>query len=97
MKQKLTTYVFALPDHSWNAEKGCYEKGVHYITWPHDTYGEHTPVTSAEIEVEIPATFSYEELRLAELKAEQAKVNAEFTARITAIQGQINELLAIEG
>lgn len=51
------------------------------------------PVT---VEAEVPDNFDIRAAKLRDLQAEQAKVRAEMSARITDLQRQINELMAIE-
>ena len=48
------------------------------------------------IEVDIPDDFDPRPAQIAELQAERTKVQAEFSARVTAIERQISELTCLE-
>lgn len=53
-------------------------------------------VKPVEIEVEAPTDFDPRAAKLASLREEEKRVRAEFQARITELQRQQSELLAIE-
>lgn len=53
-------------------------------------------VKPVDIEVEAPTDFDPRAAKLASLKEEEQRVRAEFTKRITELQRQQSELLALE-
>lgn len=53
-------------------------------------------VSPAVVEVPVPANFDPRAAKLASLQEEERKTRADFTRRITEIQRQIGELLALE-
>lgn len=59
-------------------------------------YG-YVTVMPHEIEVEVPDDFDPRPKQVAALEAEKQKARAEFHARVTEIDRQIQSLLAIEG
>jgi hypothetical protein len=97
MKKKLTVYVIPQPTESWDVETCGMKKKVTYFPYCFDTYCKQKAITSVEIEVEVPDELTYEDLKLQALREQLANVNAEFGRRVTEINAQINELLAIEG
>ena len=53
-------------------------------------------VKPVEVEVPVPVNFDPRAAKLASLKEEEQRVRAEFQARITELQRQQSELLALE-
>jgi hypothetical protein len=49
------------------------------------------------VEFDIPGHADVRALKLSQLEKTKRELQAEFTARVTELQSQINELLAIEG
>lgn len=92
-----TVYLIAKPVSDYNFETSKYENKIEYLAWPYAVYGEVEPIASMEVSFEIEESPDPLQLRLKELEATKTRVEGEFTARITEIQRQINECLAIEG
>ena len=89
-------YLIARPSSKYNPETYSYEDCVAFQVWPYDNYSEVPAVASLEVTFEVPDNLSAKELKLAELEYERTKLMADFNARITQIQCQINQLTAIE-
>lgn len=53
-------------------------------------------VGPVEVEAEVPENFDVRSAKLAHIRAQETKLRAEFQARITELQRQAQELLAIE-
>lgn len=53
-------------------------------------------VQPVEVTVEVPESFDVRAAKLASIRAEEAELRAKFQARITELQREANELLAIE-
>jgi hypothetical protein len=97
MQVTVKTYLIAKPASEWDSEKGKYVETVEFFPWPYESYSETTALTSQEISFEVPDGINAHDLKLQELFAQKTKLQAEFGARITEIQAQINQLTAIEG
>lgn len=97
MKVSIPVYIHARPQTEYDPPSGTLKPSLLFFAWPYENYDGAEFVCTASMEVDVPATLSVDGVRLAVLRREQARVQAEFTARITAIQSQINNLLAIEG
>ena len=78
-------------------KKDGWSKGNDYHFYKHDM-SEHGYVTVMphEIAVEVPDDFDPRPQQVAALEAEKQKARAEFHARVTEIDRQIQSLLAIE-
>jgi hypothetical protein len=93
---ELPVYLMAKAVARWDAEKRDCVPSVDYFVWPYPTY------QGAEVVNETTITFEIQELdpkdlKLKELQEEKRRISAEFQAKVTDIQSQINNLLAIEG
>ena len=96
MQVTKTVYLIAKPVRQYNFEERQYEDTVSYMPWSHPSYGGTEAVASLEVTFEVPDNFNYHDLKLQELEREKKNIQAEFTKRLTEIQAQINEHLAIE-
>lgn len=54
-------------------------------------------VGTVEVEYEVPDNFNLQQAKAGAIQKEIQKVRADFQARITELQAQYNECLAIEG
>lgn len=75
------------------------DESQHFAFWRGDKLDGDSlgvPVREATITFEVPADFDPREPRIAALKAKKAQLQAEFTARITEIEREINKLQALE-
>jgi hypothetical protein len=96
MQVTQTVYLIARPSSEYNSETFSYEDCVAFQVWPYDNYAEVPAVASLKVTFEVPDNLNAKDLKLAELESERTKLMAEFNARITQIQSQINQLTAIE-
>lgn len=64
--------------------------------WSEESRDGHVHIAEHSIEVEVPDDFDPRPQLVAHLTAEKQKVRAEFAARITELDTQINNLLALE-
>lgn len=62
-----------------------------------DDSEERIFVSEQSVTVEVPADFDYRPALIKALEAEKEKARAAFAERVTSLDRQINELLAIEG
>lgn len=99
---KITTkrYAFLPKDSTVTPDKLQTEAGVRHLQFFSDRDGwekyGYTFVGEAEVTVEIPEVRVLVENKVAALREEEATVRAEAVAKCTAIQSQIQNLLAIE-
>jgi hypothetical protein len=92
-----TVFLIAGPGSRWDQEKYQYEDCVEFTVWPYEKYGDSlSSVTSLEVTFEVPDGLNAKDLKLAALRAEQLKLQADFNNRIVQIQAEINQLTAIE-
>ena len=83
----------AIDATQWKWEK----KPSSYDFYCFDASDEHTvKVMDHEFTVEIPDDFDTRPALVAQLEQEKQKLSAEYQARVTEINGQIQSLLAIE-
>ena len=92
-----TVYLIAKPTTDYNFELGEYVDSVEFLPWPYKEYGEYKAISSTEVSFEISELLNPKQLKIEALEREAQKLKADFQARITEIQHQINECLAIEG
>ena len=93
-----TVYLIAKASLQYNEKTYEFEDFVEYIAWPYDSYGEQGKcVAQMEVQFDAGPELNPIQLRLEELEKEKTKLQADFQSRITEIQRQINECLAIEG
>jgi len=97
MKCKQTIFIFPRPAETWDVDSGQYVKKVEPWLWPFDSYSELQAIGSIEVEFDFPDNLDHNTLRIEELESSKKRLQADFNARVTQIQSQINELLAIEG
>jgi len=97
MKCKQTIFIIPVPNEVWDGESYHYVKKVEPKLWPYDSYDELQAIGSVEVEFDFPDNLDHNTLRIEQLEAAKKQLQADFNARVTQIQGQINELLAIEG
>ena len=95
MKVTINGFVFWKPDYL--STKGDFEfLPWDCRDWEKTSRGGRVFVAEHTIEVEIPEAFNPLPSQLAELEAEKQKARADFQARVTEIDRQIQSLLAIE-
>ena len=92
-----TVYLIAIPYEKWNVDSLQYEPCINYQQWCYPSYDGFEAISQKEVSFEILEEPDHRQLKINALEAEKAKLEGEFTARITEIQRQINECLAIEG
>lgn len=92
-----TVYLIARPRREFDPERGCVVEGIEYFPWLFDKYEGGQAVSSVDVSFEVSEPLNPIQLRVEALKKEKTRLQADFTARITDIQRQINECLAIEG
>jgi hypothetical protein len=97
MKQSVTVHIIARVATKWCPDQLCPVSDVEFLAWPYDNCKGAECVATAVIEVEVPDHLKASDIQLRALRKEQTRLQAEFTARITEIQAQINNLTAIEG
>lgn len=91
MKITLTGFIFASQE-SWQANPE-----YSFATYERDLYSKDlVRVCPHEFTVEIPDGFDLRPGMIANLEREKKQLMAEFQARVTAIDKQIQEYLAIE-
>ena len=64
--------------------------------WAPESRGGRVIVKEVEVTFEVPADFDPLPERIADLEAQKTKARAEFQARVTELDRQIQSLLAIE-
>lgn len=68
-----------------------------FHTYDPTQYGpEWVVIRPQTLELEVPDDFDPREQQVAALRRQKDKIAAEFTARVTELQEQINKLLALE-
>ena len=92
-----TVYLIAIPVNEYDFQTEEYGNKINYMVYPYSTYSEHESVASMQISFEVPDSLDPTQLRLKALESEKTRITGDFQARITEIQRQINECLAIEG
>lgn len=88
-------FIYAGQPEDWQAGDHNVIGGVAYRFSTYDTK-KPNKVTAYEMSFELPEKFNAVEGFVKNLEAEKQKVRADFQARITEIDRQINQLLAIE-
>jgi hypothetical protein len=96
MQVTKTVYLIAHGGTKYDSESGRVLDVVNFGVWPYEKYGDQTAVTKMEVTFEVPDNLNARDLRLSVLEAEKKQLQADFNNRVTEIQRQINELLAIE-
>jgi hypothetical protein len=96
MQVTKTVYLIAKGDTKYDFKTGLVSDVVEFEVWPYESYSEHVAVTKTEVTFEVPDNLNARDLRLSVLEAEKKKLQADFNNKVTEIQRQINELLAIE-
>lgn len=91
-----TVYLIAKPSERLNAETYQFEPFVDYQAWVYPDYDEFKAIAQTEVTFEIAEEPDPRDLKLEALEAQKKKLEGDFQARITEIQRQINECLAIE-
>lgn len=83
--------------HLYWLEAPYEERGGKFMLMPSNKVGApFVYVKPVEVTVAVPAHFDVSSAKLAGLREEEKRVRAEFQARITELQRQQSELLAIE-
>ena len=81
---------------------GCYEHEARYGEKPYFTFREYEPgdsfvvVREETLSFDVPDKFDPRPKMVERLEAEKKRIEAEFQARVTQINAQIQSLLAIE-
>ena len=96
MQVTKTVYLIAKGSQKYNLETCQVEDCVTFEVWPYDSLSGDKAVSKVEVTFEVPDNLNARDLRLSVLEAEKKKLQADFNNRVTEIQRQINELLAIE-
>lgn len=96
MKVTKKVYLIAQPSESWNEDACRYEPCIDYQAWFYPEYDKFKAIAEMEVTFEIAEEPDPRELKLEALEAQKKKLEGDFQARITEIQRQINECLAIE-
>ena len=96
MKVTKTVYLIASPSERFNNETYQFEPCVNYQVWVYPDYDEFKAIAQTEVTFEIPEEPDPRQLKLDALQTQKTKLEGDFQARITEIQRQINECLAIE-
>lgn len=100
MKVQMKGFIMASKSQRYDADKLKYVDHMIYLFSHYDSskysseevvVGEHT------FEVEVPDNFDPREGLVANLEREKQKITADFQKRVTEINGQIQQLLALEG
>lgn len=91
-----TVYLIAQSVNEYNFRTDEFEDKVVYTVWPYDEYDGKKAVSSMEVSFECEQLDPIQ-MRLQDLEGQKKSLEADFQARITEIQRQINECLAIEG
>lgn len=96
MQVTKTVYLIAKGSQKYNLETHQLEDHVIFDVWPYEEFSGDKAVAKVEVTFEVPDNLNARDLRLSVLEAEKKKLQADFNNRVTQIQRQINELLAIE-
>ena len=80
---------------SYKKDGWCEGNDYHFYKYDMSEHG-YVTVMPHEIDVEVPDDFDPRPQQVAALEAEKQKASAEFHARVTEIDRQIQSLLAIE-
>jgi len=98
MKVTTKAYIHAKQTERYNVEAQKYVETTVFELWPCDMSGhsERVLVGEQELEVEVPDGFDMRAGLVKGLEAEKKRLMAEFQARVTAIDNQIQKYLAIE-
>lgn len=97
MKVTITAHVHANKTEQYDADEGAWKQHVTYEVFPFDIPStDRVVVCQQEVEVDIPDEFDIRSGLVANLEEEKRKVQAEFQARVTAINAKIQSLIAIE-
>lgn len=97
MKKTQTLYILTHADEKYNSATMQYENVVETALWLFPTREGWKNLGSVEVTFEVPEDLDYRKLKLEELENTKKIVQAAFNARITELQSQINNLLALEG
>ena len=91
-------FIYAKQPEDWQYTLKNVVGGVAYDFWTQKdmTADGYTKVCPFEMTFDLPESFNPVEGFVKNLEAEKQKVRADFQARITEIDRQINQLLAIE-
>lgn len=99
MKVTMTGFVMAQKTREYDCEKHQVVDGIRY-TFSHYNSSMYDSnlvmVQEHSFEVEVPDDFDPREGLVANLELEKKKITAEFQAKVTQINAQIQSLLAIE-
>lgn len=88
-------FIHARRLEPWDNEESTVE-GFKLEIWPFQNMSERILVTSVAVTFDIPEAFNPRAQFSSVLEAEKRKLQAEFTARITELERQIQQMLAIE-
>jgi hypothetical protein len=83
-----------------HAEKEPWDEKAKYAVYPFDmskTSRNTVLIGEQDIEVDIPDGFDIRPGLVENLEKEKQRITAEFQARVTELNGQIQSLLALEG
>jgi hypothetical protein len=94
MKHQIAGFVTYHAPRSWETEPTIDFKT--YDPRQFDHMKDYAVVCEQTIEVEVPDDFDPRPQLVAALVAEKQKIRAEFAAKVTALDAQINQLLCLE-
>lgn len=99
MKVMMKGYVMATKTREYDCKKHQVVDGIQFTFSHYDSskYDEaQVVVQEHSFEVEVPDNFDPREGLVANLEREKRRISAEFQAKVTQINAQIQSLLAIE-
>lgn len=98
MQVTIKAHVHAKKTCRYDASTQTVKEGMDFEVYPFDMSGsgDRVLVGVQEIAVEVPDDFDMREGLVKNLEAEKKRLMAEFQARVTAIDNQIQKYLAIE-
>lgn len=99
MKATIKAYVHAHKAQRYCAETQSFTEGISWELYPFDmskASGDRVLAAVQELEIDVPDDFDMREGLVRNLEAEKKRLMAEFNARVTVIDGQIQKYLAIE-
>jgi hypothetical protein len=100
MKVQMKGFIMASKSQRYDVDKHAYVDHMIYTFCHYDSSkydAEEVVVGEHAFEVEVPDNFDLRAGLVANLEREKQKVTAEFQARVTEINGQIQSLMALEG
>jgi hypothetical protein len=98
MKVTTKAYIHAKQTERYDSDALKFVETTVFELWPCDMsgHGERVLVGEQEVEVDVPEGFDMRSGLVKNLEAEKKRLMAEFQARVTAIDNQIQKYLAIE-